>query len=100
MLLRANAFARVALCGMIAGYDGAPLPLQNPALILINRVKIEGFIVSEHMEVWPQALQELATLVAQGQLRPRESIAQGLENAPRHFWACSRARTLASSWFS
>ncbi|MEW5678936.1 NADP-dependent oxidoreductase [Comamonas kerstersii] len=85
VLLRANAFARVALCGMIAGYDGAPLPLQNPALILINRVKIEGFIVSEHMEVWPQALQELATLVAQGQLRPRESIAQGLENAPEAF---------------
>ena len=85
VLLRANAFARVALCGMIAGYDGAPLPLQNPALILINRVKIEGFIVSEYMEVWPQALQELATLVAQGQLRPRESIAQGLENAPEAF---------------
>ena len=85
VLLRANAFARVALCGMIAGYDGAPLPLQNPALIFINRVKIEGFIVSEHMEVWPQALQELATLVAQGQLRPRESIAQGLENAPEAF---------------
>lgn len=85
VLLRANAFARVALCGMIAGYDGAPLPLQNPALILINRVKIEGFIVSEHMEVCPQALQELATLVAQGQLRPRESIAQGLENAPEAF---------------
>lgn len=85
VLLRANAFARVALCGMIAGYDGAPLPLQNPALILINRVKVEGFIVSEHMEVWPQALQELATLVAQGQLRPRESIAQGLENAPEAF---------------
>lgn len=85
VLLRANAFARVALCGMITGYDGAPLPLQNPALILINRVKIEGFIVSEHMDVWPQALQELATLVAQGQLRPRESIAQGLENAPEAF---------------
>lgn len=85
VLLRANAFARVALCGMIAGYDGAPLPLQNPALILINRVKMEGFIVSEHMEVWPQALQELATLVAQGQLCPRESIAQGLENAPEAF---------------
>ncbi len=85
VLLRANAFSRVALCGMIAGYDGAPLPLQNPALILINRVKVEGFIVSEHMEVWPQALQELATLVAQGKLRPRESIAQGLENAPEAF---------------
>lgn len=85
VLLRSNPFARVAVCGMIAGYDGAPLPLQNPALILINRMKVEGFIVSEHMEVWPEALKELGTLVAQGKLRPRESIAQGLEQAPEAF---------------
>lgn len=85
VLLRANAFARVALCGMIAGYDGAPLPLANPALILINRMKIEGFIVSEHMEVWPEALTELGTLVGTGKLKPRESVAQGLEAAPEAF---------------
>ncbi|WP_418116486.1 NADP-dependent oxidoreductase [Variovorax sp. 350MFTsu5.1] len=85
VLLRANAFARVALCGMIAGYDGQPLPLANPALILINRMKIEGFIVSEHMEVWPEALAELGTLVATGKLKPRESIAQGIESAPEAF---------------
>lgn len=85
VLLRTNAFARIALCGMIAGYDGAPLPLQNPALILINRLKVQGFIVSEHMDVWPEALQELGTLVAQGKLKPRESIAQGIESAPEAF---------------
>ena len=85
VLLRTNAFARVAVCGMIAGYDGTPLPLQNPALILINRLKIEGFIVSEHMEVWPHALQELGTLVAQGKLKPRETVAQGIDAAPEAF---------------
>ncbi len=85
VLLRTNAFARVAVCGMIAGYDGAPLPLQNPALILVNRLKVQGFIVSEHMELWPQALQELGTLVAQGKLKPRETIAQGIESAPEAF---------------
>ncbi len=85
VLLRTNAFARIALCGMIAGYDGQPLPLLNPALILVNRVKIEGFIVSEHMEVWPEALKELGTLVGTGKLRPRESIAQGIASAPEAF---------------
>ena len=85
VLLRANAFARVAMCGMIAGYDGQPLPLQNPALILINRMKVEGFIVSEHMEVWPEALKELGGLAASGKLRPRETIAQGLAAAPEAF---------------
>ena len=85
VLLRTNAFARIALCGMIAGYDGQPLPLQNPALLLVNRIKLEGFIVSEHMEVWPEALAELGELVGSGKLRPRESIAQGIESAPEAF---------------
>ncbi|MFT3815907.1 MAG: NADP-dependent oxidoreductase [Acidovorax sp.] len=85
VLLRTNAFARIALCGMIAGYDGQPLPLANPQLLLVNRLKVEGFIVSEHMEVWGDALKELGTLVATGKLRPRESIAQGIAAAPEAF---------------
>ncbi|HEY9224907.1 MAG TPA: NADP-dependent oxidoreductase [Variovorax sp.] len=92
VLLRTNAFARVALCGMIAGYDGAPMPLTNPALILINRLKVEGFIVSEHMDVWPEALKELGGLVASGKLRPRESIAQGIESAPEAFLGLLKGR--------
>jgi NADPH-dependent curcumin reductase CurA len=92
VLLRTNAFARIAVCGMIAGYDGAPLPLQNPALILINRLKIEGFIVSEHMEVWPEALQELGLLVASGKLRPRETMAQGIDAAPEAFLGLLKGR--------
>ena len=85
VLLRTNAFARIAVCGMIAGYNGAPLPMVNPALILVNRLKVEGFIVSEHMEVWPEALTELGTLVATGKLRPRETVAQGIAAAPEAF---------------
>ena len=85
VLLRTNAFARIAVCGMIAGYNGAPLPMVNPALILVNRLKVEGFIVSEHMEVWPEALTELGTLVATGKLRPRETVAQGIATAPEAF---------------
>lgn len=85
VLTRMNAFGRIAVCGMIAGYDGAPLPLTYPALILVNRLKLQGFIVSEHMEVWPEALKELATLVATGKLRARESIAQGIAAAPQAF---------------
>ena len=85
VLLRTNAFARVAVCGFIAGYDGQPTPLANPALILVNRLRVEGFIVSEHMEVWPEALKELGTLVATKKLKYRESVAQGIEAAPQAF---------------
>jgi NADPH-dependent curcumin reductase CurA len=80
-----NAFGRIALCGMIAGYDGKPMPLGYPALILMSRLRIQGFIVSEHMEVWPEALKELGALVATGKLKPRESVAQGIEAAPEAF---------------
>ena len=92
VLTRMNAFGRIALCGMIAGYDGAPLPLTYPALILVNRLKIEGFIVSEHMEVWPEALAELGQLVGSGKLRPRESVAQGIESAPEAFIGLLKGR--------
>ena len=85
VMLRMNAFSSIALCGMIAGYDGAPLPMSNPALLLINRMKIQGFIVSEHMEVWPEALKELGMLVGTGKLRPREFVAQGIAAAPEAF---------------
>ncbi|MES2053676.1 MAG: NADP-dependent oxidoreductase, partial [Pseudomonadota bacterium] len=85
VLPRMNDFGRIALCGMIAGYDGKPLPLSHPALILTARLKLQGFIVSEHMEVWPEALKELGTLVGTGKLRPRESVAQGIEAAPEAF---------------
>jgi NADPH-dependent curcumin reductase len=85
VLLRANAFARVALCGMIAGYNGEPIPLLFPQLILTNRMTLEGFIVSEHMEVWPEALKALGTLVANQRLVYRESIAEGIAAAPAAF---------------
>ena len=80
-----NAFARVAVCGMISGYNGQPIPLQFPQLILTQRMKVQGFIVSEHMEFWPQALKELGSLVAGGQLKFKESIAQGIDAAPEAF---------------
>ena len=85
VLSRMNAFGRIAMCGMIAGYDGQPLPLQNPQLILVSRLTIEGFIVSEHMDVWPEALRELGGFVAQGKLKFRESVAEGLASAPEAF---------------
>jgi NADPH-dependent curcumin reductase CurA len=80
-----NAFGRIAVCGMIAGYNGEPLPMTNPTLILKSRMTIEGFIVSEHMEVWPEALAELADLIASGKFNPRQTIAQGLAAAPEAF---------------
>jgi NADPH-dependent curcumin reductase len=85
VMLRMNGFGRIAFCGMIAGYDGNPIPMQNPSLILVSRLKLQGFIVSEHIEIWPQALKELGTNVASGKLKYRETIASGLAGAPQAF---------------
>jgi NADPH-dependent curcumin reductase len=85
VLPRMNAFGRIAVCGLIAGYNGEPIPIRNPTWLLVSRLKIQGFIVSEHMGLWPQAIRELAGEIAAGKLRYRESIADGLESAPAAF---------------
>lgn len=84
-LARMNPFGRIALCGMIAGYDGEPLPINNVRVFLTMRLTMRGFIVSEHMDLWPQGLKELGALVVTGKLKFRESVVQGLESAPEAF---------------
>ena len=91
-LARTNAFARIALCGMIAGYNGEDIPLRNVRQLLTNRITLRGFIVSEHMELWPEGLKELGTLVAQGKLKFRESVADGLAAAPDAFIGLLKGR--------
>ncbi len=85
VLSRMNAFGRVALCGMISGYDGQALTIANARLLLTQRLKLQGFIVSEHMSLWPAALKELGAGVATGQIKYRESVAQVLAAAPQAF---------------
>ena len=92
VMLRMNDFGRMAICGVIAGYEGKPIPMSYPQIILRSRLMVQGFIVSEHMDVWPQALQELGTLVGTGKLRPRESVAQGIESAPDAFLGMLKGR--------
>ena len=86
VLQRMNAFGRIAMCGMIAGYNGEPIPMAQPQLILQSRLKVEGFIVGEHMDIWPEALKEVGGLVATGKIKYRETIAQGIAAAPEAFF--------------
>jgi len=92
VMAQMNAFGRIAVCGMIAGYNGEPLAMANPSLILISRLKMQGFIVSEHMQHWPAALAELGQRVATGQLKYRETVAQGIEAAPEAFLGLLKGR--------
>ena len=82
-LRRVNDFARIAICGLIASYEGAPTILPDMRLFLVRRITIEGFIVSDHLPLWPKALAEIGGLVASGKLRYRETVREGLYATPQ-----------------
>jgi NADPH-dependent curcumin reductase len=82
-LRHVNDFARIAICGLIASYEGAPTILPDMRLVLVRRIRVEGFIVSDHLPQWPGALEEIAGHVASGRLRYRETVREGLESAPQ-----------------
>lgn len=79
-------FARIAICGLISQYSATEqYGLRNIRSVLVNRIRVQGFIVSDRLQLWPQALAELGEHVAAGRIKYRESVVQGLENAPRAF---------------
>jgi NADPH-dependent curcumin reductase len=85
-----NPFARVAICGLIADYNSTPgqMPksaIMNPFVFLVARIKMQGFIISDHLNLWPEGLAALAGHVAAGRLKYRETIAEGLAAAPAAF---------------
>ena len=92
VLARMNPFGRIALCGLISGYNGESMALKNVRQLLTMRLTLQGFIVSEHMELWPQGLTELGTLVASGKLKFRETVADGLAAAPEAFIGLLKGR--------
>jgi NADPH-dependent curcumin reductase len=87
VLLRCNPFARIPLCGMVSQYNATTdrYGVQNLMMAVAMRIKLQGFIVSDNMARWPEALKELAQGVRDGRIKYRESVTQGLENAPRAF---------------
>ena len=86
VLRRMNAFSRIAVCGLISQYNATdPYGVKAIQSILVNRIKMQGFIVSDRTELWPKALADLAGWVGSGKIKYRESVTEGLENAPRAF---------------
>lgn len=81
-----NPFSRVALCGMISDYN-APEPYGAKMMrsLLTNRVKLQGFIVFDRQDLYLRAVNQLAKWVAKGKIKYHETIAQGLESAPKAF---------------
>jgi NADPH-dependent curcumin reductase CurA len=87
LLMRLNLGAKIFLCGMVSQYDDSGertgwRGLVNIDQIHMQRATMRGFIVTDHLDRWPEALDALGALWATGQLRYRESVVTGLEHAP------------------
>ncbi|HTS55154.1 MAG TPA: NADP-dependent oxidoreductase [Burkholderiales bacterium] len=83
---RLNPFSRVALCGLIAEYNQTePHGMKMMRSVLVNRVNIRGFIVSDRQDLYLSAVTQLAKWVAQGKIKYHETVAEGLRNAPTAF---------------
>lgn len=81
-----NTFGRIALCGQISQYNAKePYGFRSLGQLLSKRIKLQGFIVGDHLPLWPKALAELSEGVLSGQICYHETIAEGLENAPKAF---------------
>lgn len=80
-----NFRGRVAICGAISQYNATePVPgPYNYLSLLVNRGRMEGFIVFDFKDRYPEALQELGQWVAAGKIQARYDIVDGLENAPK-----------------
>ena len=90
-----NPFARIPLCGLVSQYNATDLPPgPNWAPILMNRLTVRGFIVSDHVHRLAAFLADCARWVREGKLKYREDVVEGLDNAPRAFIGLLRGENL------
>jgi hypothetical protein len=85
-LAQMNNHGRIACCGAISQYDGAPSatgPRGVPGLIVVKRLTMQGFIVTDYMGRRNEALRDLQSWVASGKLKVQEDVVNGLENTPK-----------------
>jgi NADPH-dependent curcumin reductase CurA len=81
-----NPFARIPLCGLVSQYNATEMPAgPNWSVLLVNRLLVKGFIVSDHFDRLPAFLSDVSGWVREGRMKYREDVVQGLENAPQAF---------------
>jgi NADPH-dependent curcumin reductase CurA len=86
-----NPFSRVALCGLISDYNRPePYGVKMIRALLVNRVRLQGFIVFDRQDLYPRAVSSLVKSVAAGKIKYRETIAEGLQSAPKAFMGLLR----------
>ncbi len=82
-----NPFGRIVVCGMISQYNASEPPPgpRNLAMLMIKRLLLQGFLVSDHSDRLPQFYADMSQWLAEGRIKWKETIVEGIENAPRAF---------------
>lgn len=88
LLRMMNLHSRVVLCGLISEYNATePYAYKSLGAVLVNRIRMQGMIVFDWQDRYGEGVQALAGYLAQGKLKYRESVVEGIENAPKGFIA-------------
>ncbi len=90
VLTRMNTGGRIAVCGAISWYSGQGIAEAQPLPavwrnILTRRLRVQGFIIFDHFHLMGQFQKEVGPLVGNGTIKVKESVTDGLENAPAAF---------------
>lgn len=82
---RLNTFARMPVCGLISGYntDGPMAGFEDFRRILMRRILVKGFIVTDYLPRFGEAAQALAAWVVEGKIKYKSHVVDGLETAPQ-----------------
>jgi NADPH-dependent curcumin reductase CurA len=83
-----NKFGRIPLCGLVSQYNATePYGVKNLRELFNHRVTLRGFVLSDHQDQWPAATAALLSAYTAGRLQHRETVTEGLANAPQAFIA-------------
>jgi len=86
-LAAANPFARFAICGMISQYNAIGLPKgpRNIMFVMGKSLRLEGFDIANYLDLMPEFQREMSTWIHEGKITWRETVDDGIENAPAAF---------------
>ena len=85
VLFKINLNARIVICGAISNYASTDMPVgpRNLSSLIVNRARMEGFLVLDYLHRADEAIQELAKWLMEGKIKHREDIQEGIENCPK-----------------
>ncbi len=84
VMARMNFASRMIVCGLISEYNATEAyGIKTMRSVLVNRIRMQGMIVFDWVNRYPEGIKALSGLVAAGKIKYRESVVEGIENAPQ-----------------